>query len=82
MQFSYLFSIGTRQIGDNQPPFIIAEMSGNHNKSIDRAMKILELAHSCGASAIKLQTFTPETITLNVEPERTISSTTIRQLTT
>ncbi len=61
------FKIGDVSIGEENPPFVIAEMSGNHNKSIDRAMKILELAHACGASAIKLQTFTPETITLKVK---------------
>lgn len=46
-------------------PFIIAEMSGNHNQSIDRAKTIILAAKEAGASAVKIQTYTPDTITLN-----------------
>ena len=59
--------IKDRHINIDNPPFIIAEMSGNHNNSLDRALKIVKEAHNCGADAIKLQTFIPETITLDSE---------------
>jgi len=58
--------IGTREIGPNSAPFIIAEMSGNHNQSLDRALEIVDAAAASGAHAIKLQTYTADTITLNV----------------
>ena len=51
-------------ISGNNRPFIIAEMSGNHNQSIDRALAIVDAAALAGAHAIKLQTFTPDTITM------------------
>lgn len=57
--------INTRQIGVDFPPYIIAEMSANHNGSIDNAFKIIEQAKFCGADAVKLQTYTADTITLN-----------------
>ena len=53
-------------IGTNYRPFIIAEMSGNHNQSLDRALAIVDAAAKTGAQALKLQTYTADTITLNV----------------
>jgi N-acetylneuraminate synthase len=58
--------IGDRPVGRDAPPFIIAEMSGNHNQSLDRALEIVAAAASAGAHAIKLQTYTADTITLDV----------------
>jgi len=60
------FKIGHRGIGGENAPFIIAEMSGNHNQSLERAMAIVEAAAKAGAHALKLQTYTADTITLNV----------------
>ncbi|PGD82250.1 hypothetical protein COM47_20655 [Bacillus wiedmannii] len=59
--------IGGREIGDSLPPFIIAEMSGNHNQSLDRALQIVEAAAVAGAQGFKIQTYTPDTMTLNIE---------------
>ncbi len=59
--------IRDRTIGVNQPPFIIAEMSGNHNQSLGRALEIVEAAAKSGAHALKIQTYTPDTMTLNLD---------------
>ena len=59
--------LGNRLIGEAHPPFVIAEMSGNHNSSLERALEITEAAAKSGAHALKLQTYTADTITLNLE---------------
>jgi N-acetylneuraminate synthase len=62
-----MIQIGNIQVSFNQKPFIIAEMSGNHNQSLDRALEIVEAASTAGAHALKLQTYTADTITLDVK---------------
>jgi pseudaminic acid synthase len=63
-------AIKNRLIGVNHPPYVVAEMSANHNGSLDAAFKLVDIAKRCGASAIKLQTYRADTITLNsVRPE-------------
>jgi N-acetylneuraminate synthase len=59
--------IGKRSIGKESPPFVIAEMSGNHNQSLERALEIVRAAASSGAHALKLQTYTPDTMTLDLD---------------
>tara|TARA_Y100000748_G_C15497290_1_gene488646 strand:- start:321 stop:1376 length:1056 start_codon:yes stop_codon:yes gene_type:complete len=61
------FKIGNVSIGPNSKPFIIAEMSGNHNQSLEKALKITEAAAASGAHMIKLQTYTADTMTLDVK---------------
>jgi pseudaminic acid synthase len=56
-----------RKVGPNHKPFIIAEMSGNHNQSLERALEIVEAAAKSGADALKIQTYTADTMTLNIE---------------
>jgi pseudaminic acid synthase len=58
--------IANRHIGLEHPPFIIAEMSGNHNQSLDRALSIVDAAADVGAHALKLQTYTADTMTLDI----------------
>ncbi|WP_025763235.1 pseudaminic acid synthase [Dyadobacter tibetensis] len=56
--------IGTFEIGQNNRPFVIAEMSGNHNQSLSRALEIVKAAAEAGAHAVKLQTYTADTMTV------------------
>lgn len=61
-----VIKIGGRAIGQEQPPFVIAEMSGNHNQSLERALEIVAAAARSGAHALKLQTYTADTMTLDI----------------
>lgn len=62
-------TINGRKIGREFSPYIIAEMSANHNGDIENAYKILKLAKECGADALKLQTYTPDTLTLDCDKD-------------
>ena len=63
------FSIAGSHIGPDFPPYIIAELSANHNGSLDRALDLISVAKRAGADAVKLQTYKAETITLNSDAE-------------
>jgi N-acetylneuraminate synthase len=62
-----MIKIADRGIGRENPPFVIAEMSGNHNQSLERALEIVESAAKAGAHALKIQTYTPDTMTLDLD---------------
>ena len=61
------FSIAGRFIGKDCPPFLIAEMSGNHNQSLERALEIVAAVAKTGAHALKIQTYTPDTMTIDLD---------------
>ena len=70
-----MFEIGSTEVGEHRRPFIIAEMSGNHNQSLDRALALVDAAADAGVDAVKLQTFTADTMTLDSSnPELTIQN--------
>ncbi|MDR1349667.1 MAG: pseudaminic acid synthase [Zoogloeaceae bacterium] len=62
-----MFAINERPIGHAVSPYIIAELSANHNGSLERALKSIEVAKACGADAVKLQTYTADTITIDCD---------------
>ena len=67
MSNSNEINIAGRAIGLGRTPFVIAEMSGNHNQSLERALQIVEAAAKTGAHALKIQTYTPDTMTLDLD---------------
>lgn len=62
-----MLKIGSKMIGAGSAPFVIAEMSGNHNQSLERALGIVEAAAKTGAHALKIQTYTPDTMTIDLD---------------
>ena len=62
-----IVNIDGRAVGPGNPPWIVAEMSGNHNQSLERALEIVEAAARAGSDAVKLQTYTADTMTLDVD---------------
>jgi len=68
-ELNSLIKIKDRLIGENHPPYIIAELSANHNGSLERALKTIKMAKSMGADAVKFQTYTPDTLTIDSDKE-------------
>ena len=63
--------IANTYVGNNYPPYIIAELSANHNGSIERALKTIYAAKKAGANAVKLQTYTADSMTLKQDYGKT-----------
>lgn len=63
------FKIAGREIGCGQPTYVVAEISANHNRSLSEALDLIGLARDCGADAVKIQTYTPDTITIDCDNE-------------
>ena len=59
--------IGRHRVGPGEPCFLVAELSGNHNGDLERALATIRAAHASGAHAIKLQTYTPDTLTIDCD---------------
>jgi pseudaminic acid synthase len=66
---THTIKIGNREIGPGCPVYIVAEMSANHNQDFDQAVKIIHAAKEAGADAIKIQTYTPDTLTIDCDNE-------------
>lgn len=64
------FRLGNRQVGPGWPVYIVAEMSANHNQDFDQAVQLIKAAKEAGADAVKLQTYTPDTLTINSDREQ------------
>src|SRR5437016_2962908 len=70
--------IGHRLVGPGHPAYLIAELSGNHQRDLNRALTLMDLAAEAGCDAVKIQTYTPETMTIKCDrPEFLISGGTL-----
>jgi N-acetylneuraminate synthase len=69
MTLQHAITIAGRRIAADEPPYVIAELSANHNGKLDTALRIIDAAQAAGASAVKLQTYRPDTITLASDAE-------------
>jgi pseudaminic acid synthase len=65
MTFKQKFEINGRSVGEDCKPYVIAEMSANHGNDLNKAIEIVRKAKECGADAIKIQTYTADTLTLD-----------------
>lgn len=61
-----VIDLGNKKIGKDYPPFVVAEMSGNHNQSLERALQLVDAAADAGVDALKIQTYTADTMTINL----------------
>ena len=72
------FAVNGRRLGPGVPVYVVAEMSANHNQSFEQAVKLVESAKEAGADAVKLQTYTPDTMTIRCDrPEFRVSGGTL-----
>ncbi len=69
VDLKHIFKIGSREIGAGEPSYVIAEISANHNREYEQAVRIVRAAKDAGADAVKLQTYTADTITMASERE-------------
>ena len=60
-----VLEIAGRKIGVGHPPYVVCELSANHNGSLERALRLIDAAGATGADAIKIQTYTPDTLTID-----------------
>jgi len=67
--FAKTLDICGREIGDGQPVYVVAELSANHNQNFEQAVELVEAAAAAGADAVKMQTYTPDTMTLDCDSE-------------
>ena len=63
------FQIDGRRVGPGEPVYVVAEMSANHNQDLQQAIKIIHAAKDAGADAVKLQTYTPDSLTIQCDNE-------------